>query len=440
MKDPALPHLPPHSLLFIRAAAVADDRGLLTQPAHLLLRPHTPGPSHRYDLLDLQPRLDPPPDALQLDLPDHLLIPGMVNAHTHLDLTTVGPRPAPDSAHFADWLDMVRRARPQDPDPIAAAVRRGTDLSLAGGVVAVGDIAGSVRTGPTLVPWQTLRQSPLLGTSFLEFFGFGRGSAARLDALAHILADAGPDRARLGLQPHAPYTVNLPGYLRAVDLAEQFDLPLSTHLAETLEERRFIANATGPQRDFLEFLGLWSDEELTQVGHKRHPVAHLEPVLRRRPWLLAHVNDCSDQALDILTQTRASVAYCPRAWRYFGFARTLGPHRYRDMLARGVNVCLGTDSIINLPPEADDPRTGRLSVLDEARVLHRDDHTDPRTLLRMITSAGAHSLGLNVDEFRFSVGGTIAGVVAIRTGPGDPLSALFEGKEPPMLINASARE
>lgn len=440
MKDPPLPRLPPHRLLFIRAAAVADDRGLLASPAHLLLRRHSLGPSHRYDLLDLKPHLDPPPDAIRLDLPDHLLIPGMVNAHCHLDLTSVGPQPAPSGSNFSDWLDMVRLARPQEADAVAASVLRGIDLSLAGGVVAVGDIAGCLRLGPTLIPWQTLRKSPVLGISFLEFFAIGPGASARLDALEQILAHAGPDRDGLGLQPHAPYSVNLSGYRHAVVLAKRFGLPLSTHLAETLGERQFIGNARGPQRAFLESLGLWSDEELSHIGKGHHPVAHLEPVLRRHPWLLAHVNDCSDQALDILAQTRASVAFCPRAWRYFEFAHSLGPHRYRDMLARGINLCLGTDSIINLPVGTDCSESGRLCVLDEARILHQSDGVEPDSLLRMITSAGAQALGLRTDEFRFSAGGPIAGVVAVRTGKADPLKALFEGNAPPTLINAPGRE
>lgn len=383
----------------------------------------------------------PPTDSRgipTLDLPDAVLVPGFVNAHCHLDLTLVGPRDRPETGGFSAWLQVIRDNRPQEPADIVAAVQRGIELSIAGGVVAVGDIAGCVRSGPTLVPWQTLRRSALGGVSFLEFFAFGSMRDAALKRLRSTLDDAGPDRAMLGLQPHAPYSVSRTAYESVAEHAARLDLPLSTHLAETLDERSFIARASGPQRDFIEALNIWHESEAEHIGKGEHPVAHLAPLLARRPWLLAHLNDCPDAALDRLASTSCSVAYCPRASAYFDAPEALGPHRYRDMLARGINVCLGTDSIVNLPAAAATESTGGLSPLDDARLLYRRDATDPADLLAMLTINGARALGLDESAFAFTPNHALAGVCAVPVPAGSASPAgLFESDSNPRLLASS---
>jgi cytosine/adenosine deaminase-related metal-dependent hydrolase len=218
----------------------------------------------------------------------------------------------------------------------------------------------------------------------------------------------------------------------AVDLAKGGQLPLATHLAESPQEHEFIAQARGPHRRFLESLGLWEDRMLEEIGQCHTPVEHMAGLLRESPFLCAHVNDCSDGDIAILAKTPTSVAYCPRASDYFAAHEHFGPHRYRDMLAAGINVCLGTDSIINLPAG-----TERLSTLDEARFLYRRDKTDPVTLLRLATMNGAKALGLNENAFAFTVGSPLAGLVAVPFEPRDgvsPLAAALESDSAPELL------
>ena len=346
--------------------------------------------------------------------PDSVLIPGLVNAHTHLDLTHIGPRPFHADAGFMGWVDEIRRSRAAEPGAIRAAVTRGIELSLAGGVVAVGDIAGAPQGVPSLEPWQAIRDSALKGVSFLEFFAIGKGeergrerTAATLDS-EEIEAASG---VRLGLQPHAPNTVSAESYAWACRRARSQGLPLATHLAETLEEREFVGRGRGMQRDLLERLGLWDERAAAAVGHGHSPVRHLRPVLEQNRFLLAHVNDASDEDLAILAATGQSVAYCPRASEYFGNPARLGPHRYREMLERGITVALGTDSIVNLPPSTVAPDSEGVSVLDEMRLLWTRDGVDPLLLLRMATIHGARALGLNEASFAFTVGSRLAGLV-----------------------------
>lgn len=373
-----------------------------------------------------------------IDRTGAVLIPGLVNAHTHLDLTAIGPRPHDPSDGFVPWVNMVRTHRPVEADAIHGAVRLGAERSLAGGVVAVGDILGAAHGQPTTAGLAALAESHLRGVGFVEFFGIGtrrEQALARLTTLARELA-AWPAGARIrpGLQPHAPNTVSLPVYRAASAFAARDGFPISTHLAETPEEREFIANASGPQRDLLDSLGFWDDTELEWIGSGAHPVAHLADVLAQTPMLAAHLNDATDDAIDTLARTGTSVVYCPRASAYFGAPDRLGAHRFQEMLDSGVNVCLGTDSIINLGT------ADRISPLDDARLLARTTGTSARTLLAMMTTHGAAALGLDPDGYLLENGHEIAGIVAVPVGSaapgdrGDPAAAVLANQTPPELL------
>lgn len=354
--------------------------------------------------------------SVRIARPDCILIPGLVNAHSHLDLTHIGARPHDPGRGFSAFVEVVRDGRRQLDHEIAGSVRLGVDLSLAGGVVAVGDIAGAPLGRPSLAPWRELRASPLRGVSFLEFFAIGTGLERGLERIAAALSEAdaeGPGAGGgvgLALQPHAPYTVALRAYEWVVEHARTL---AATHLAETPDERAFVARGTGPQREFLESLGLWERSILNDVGHGKTPVQYVGSILKRHTFLAAHINDASDDDIEVLAKTGTHVAYCPRASDYFGAHHHFGPHRYRDMLGGGVNVCLGTDSIINLPADSVHGAEARISVLDEMRFLYQRDRTDPATLLAMATVHGAKALSLEPREFSFEQGVDLAGLVAV---------------------------
>lgn len=352
----------------------------------------------------------------QITLHDQLILPALVNAHTHLDLSHIGPQPHEPGDGFVHWVDMIRANRASQDDEIARCVRLGIERSLAGGVIAVGDIAGAPGGRLCDIPARTLADSPLIGVSYLEFFGIGKSAAATTrkvsDYLHHhalqmqtLLEHTG---IAMGLQPHAPNTVDLGVYRWVTRAAQSLGMPLCTHLAETIEERQFIAEGSGPQRAMLERFGVWDDSILDQIARGKHPVEHLHPVLEMAPYLVAHVNDATDAAIELLAQTHTSVAYCPRASRYFGAESHFGVHRYREMIEAGVNVCLGTDSIVNL----DTP--DRISTLDDIRLLAATNHDDPRRLLAMCTTNGAIALGLDPDRFTIGTGHSPFGLIGLR--------------------------
>lgn len=381
--------------------------------------------------------------ARVFELAGCVLLPGLVNAHAHLDLTHIGPRAYDRERGFVGFVSTISRERRLDAEGIRESVRRGVELSIAGGVVAVGDIAGMAGGVPRFEPYDELSGSVLKGVSYIEFFSFGTrervGVEATIEALAGLLDQGLREGAiRIGVEPHAPYSVALSAYRRIAAFAERHGLPICTHLAENTEERAFIAEASGPFRGLVEQLGLWPDPPPAELGLGRSPVRHLADVLRLAPFRAVHLNDLDDRDIEALRGAGSVAVYCPRASAYFGHSEAFGPHRYRDLLRAGVPVALGTDSVISLPPEAADPAKGGISTLDEMRLLYRRDGAAARDLLAMGTTAGAVALHLDPTHFTFISGADCAGAVAVETGTlragEDPIEAVMRTSGLPRLL------
>jgi len=195
--------------------------------------------------------------------------------------------------------------------------------------------------------------------------------------------------------------------------------PVCTHLAETQEEHEFVASAAGPWRDYLAEIGKWEDAFTDYYGRGQSPLQWLRPYLEAVAdsggWLAAHGNYAADEDIKILADTNTSVAYCPVASEYFGHH----DHRYREMLAAGINVCLGTDSIVCAGP--DDPQP--LGLLSAMRRLFQRDQTDPQLLLDMATTRGARALRLE-EIIATLQPGAPAYFACIHIDPDDPTDPL----------------
>ena len=350
------------------------------------------------------------------DLPGAVVLPGLVNAHAHLDLSGDGLLGACPS--FPAFVERVRSIRDAgDEAVVGRAVERGVALSLGGGTALVGDIAGH----GSPVPARVLRAGPLGGVSYLEVFGTGPREPAAIEAMRRHAAEAPQmaDGVRFGLSPHAPYSCGIDLY-RAAAATQR---PLATHLAETSEEVRFMERGDGPIADMLRRIGVFDE---SAAPARAHPVDALAPVLAATPIVAAHVNCIADAHLDAMARWPITVVYCPRAAVFLGHP----PHRYRAMRERGIRVALGTDSLLCL----DTP--DRISVLDEMRLLHRRDGADPADLLSMATVAGAGALAFD-EGLATLQPGPVAGVLACAFDPADPTDPLvqvLEDEAPPEWI------
>ncbi len=353
-----------------------------------------------------------------------LLLPGFVNAHTHLELSYQSAASLP-ATHFTQWVSAMVAGYPSPEDlprRIAEATRAGIEASLAAGVCAVGDISRhAALTRPIL------RDSPLHAVSFGEVVALGR-MRHRLEPMLAAAADptmAAPNL-RIGLSPHAPYTVEFPALERIVQAARENHFPLAMHLAELSEEARFLADLSGPlgrEWDLMLKFDTIDDAIPTSPGG---PIAWAQEAglldaARAVPVLLAHVNYCADTDLALLAAGGAAVAYCPRTHAYFGHAA----HRYREMLAAGINVALATDSLASTPD---------LSPLNEARFVYRRDRTSPQVLLEMITANAARALGMEESRGSLTAGKAADFVSFDLPSAADPLAALLQSTDSPSTV------
>lgn len=362
----------------------------------------------------------------RIELPGVLILPAMVNAHAHLQLTSLGPQP--HHGDFSHWLETIIQLAPKTDVEIVHAVTEGARLSRQAGVGYLGDIASAAAVGARIA-------SRLPGVSYLECFGVGAGEQDACESLRQLLDpkhspfDLNDPNVHVGVQPHAPYSAGCKLYDAAVRLSRERALRLSTHLAETREEIEFVRDAAGPLADMLKRLGKWDDAIRPQGAH---PIDWLAETLKRSRWLLAHCNYIEDHHFALLAKARASVAYCPVASDYFGHRN----HRYRDMLAAGVNVCLGTDSIVCQSAQTDGTDQ-LLGILPQMRYLYRRDRVAPDVLLKMATINGLLALSLPEKLATLSKGAP-AQLVAVPIDGGDstdPLTQVLENNKPAQMIN-----
>lgn len=304
---------------------------------------------------------------VDVDLGQSLIIPGLVNAHTHLDLGALrGMLPPP--ARFTDWLVQVIAYRRQaNAQEWTAAIEDGIKESVRHGTTWLGDISFNDQS---LDP---LNAAGLDGLVFRELIGMSHERVELALSLADDWVNEDTESDWRALSPHAPYTVSEP--LLTLLHMHFHSTPMAMHVAETREELQLLNDKSGPFRDFLQNMGVWHPDQL---------FASIDDVLNL-------LNDL-DQAYIIhgnyLTReqwqrfnTSTTVVYCPRTHAYFGHE----PHPYLQMLDDGVNVALGTDSLASNPD---------LSILNECRFLWQRDRAklDGPALMAMATNNGQTSL------------------------------------------------
>jgi aminodeoxyfutalosine deaminase len=315
-------------------------------------------------------------------LEDFLLLPGLVNAHCHLDYTHMAGHFPPPKI-FTDWLKVITETKAGwSGSDYEASWLAGAEMLVQSGSTTVGDIEAL----PSLLPavWQ---RTPLRVISFLEMIGITgrRPPGGILEEALTCLRGLKHPRSRAGLSPHAPYST-VPELLRlTAQIARRRPIPVCIHVAESALEFEMFAHGRGAMFDWLQRSG----RDMSDCG-QGSPVAHLNRCGLMGPDLIAtHVNYLSRGDASLLARRGVHVAHCPRSHFYFRHdAFSL------NRLARaGVNICLGTDSLASVY------RTRRetvvLSMFEEMRALAvREPSISPRKILRMATVNGARALGL----------------------------------------------
>ncbi len=320
-----------------------------------------------------------PLDCPVQDLGNVAILPGFVNAHTHLEFSDL-PQPlgTPGMA-LPDWIRQVIAHRQAAAGDAGHAVQLGLRESLLAGTTGLGEIATTDwRHDPSIVgndmPWVTM---------FFESIGPTRDRVATTAVAAEQFLSASTNDPQIlpGLSPHAPYTVHTELLTALVALSQKFQVPLAMHLAESREELELLRCGGGPFRELLGDLNSWDPGP-----EARHSsiLEYLQLLAQAPRALVVHGNylDAKEMKFIAAHAARMAVVYCPRTHHFFGH----DPYPLAKMLKLGITVGLGTDSRASNPD---------LSLLAEMRhVAEHHPEVRPSTVLELGTLAGARALGI----------------------------------------------
>lgn len=325
-----------------------------------------------------------------LDLGDVILMPGLVNAHCHLDYTHMAGQFAPPKV-FSDWLkDITSTKAGWTLADYSDSWRAGAEMLIRTGTTTVADIEAV----PQLLP-EVWNATPLRVFSLLELIGITsrrppelvmKEAFEKLGSLRHSCS-------RVALSPHAPYST-VPQLLRlSARAASDYRCLLCTHVAESQLEYEMFKHGKGAMYDWLQRSG----RDMADCG-MRSPVQHLHRCgVLRRNLLVVHANYLGPGDAALLAKSRVSVVHCPRSHAYFSHRRFPA----RRLMRAGVNVCLGTDSLATVRRSRG--QVLELNMFEEMRALANCERwISPRRIADMVTMNGAKALGMEgrIGELR----------------------------------------
>jgi 5-methylthioadenosine/S-adenosylhomocysteine deaminase len=348
--------------------------------------------------------------------PEAVILPGFVNAHTHLEYATYAG--FGDGLSFGPWIALhVERKKRIDIEDMEAIARLGALDCLRSGITTVGDCSfvGAAATA--------CADLGLGAVVYLEVFGEDTGGLeSRFAPNRERVADAFSESVRPGVSPHAPYTCSLELYRACAELG----LPIATHLAESEAETEFLRTGKGSWEEFAEMLvpppGTTGIRALADEG------------LLGPHVLAAHCVQADSEEIEILASNDVAVAHCPRSNAYLG----CGIAPLRAMLDAGIRVCIATDSPASTPS---------FDMFDEIRAAvaaarareRRPDALTAADALELSTLGGARALGLETERGSLTPGKLAdLTVVSLAGSPfvpwEDPVTAAVLGGSPERVV------
>jgi cytosine/adenosine deaminase-related metal-dependent hydrolase len=342
-------------------------------------------------------------NAEKRDLGDVVLMPGLINAHCHLDYTAMAGQLTAGKS-FSDWIKgMLALKAHWTYSDYALSWLQGARMLLLHGVTTVADIEAV----PELLPEVRLA-TPLRVCSLLEMTGVrsGHAPAEILQGAIDKIATLPVEASWAGLSPHAPYSTP-PELLRlTAEAARPRGWLIAMHVGESKEEFEMYTAGRGRMYEWLE-----AQRHMTDCG-RGSPVQHLHRQgLLGENLLAIHANYLAKGDAALLARSKTSVVHCPRSHAYFGH----GPFPREELTAAGVNVCLGTDSLATV--RARGRRPVELDLFAEMRALaDADASLSAETLVQLGTVHGARALGRAGGLGELSAGAVADLVVIPYTG------------------------
>ncbi len=350
-------------------------------------------------------------DPQARDLGNVAIIPGLVNAHTHLEFSDLS-QPLGPADSFTDWIRAVVDHRRRRRTVSLQLVREGLRECADAGTTALGEITTDNASLAALN-----ERGPAV-CAFREAVGFlAEQIDEQLQTARRFLeaaASAPQTHITRGLSPHAPYSVHPELFARLVDLATEKKAPVAIHLAETRAEIEFLDRGTGPFLGLLQNFGVWKEGVIPRGSR---PLDYLRSLQRLDRALVVHGNYLSDEEISFVAERpHLTVVYCPRTHAYFAHET----HPWQQLLAQGGSVAIGTDSRASNPD---------LSLWRELCFLHSHfPRVSPATLLKLGTTAGARALNHPGDDWGLKPGcaANLAVISLASTVGGEPYALLFD--------------
>jgi len=326
------------------------------------------------------------PRAETEDFGEAVIMPGFVNAHSHLELTAMRGFLDELENDFSAWLVMLAKIRAEkltEADIETAAVWGALEGARAG-VTCFADIGRYGRAGLRALKVNGLRGVVFQETEFSSKNEEAAEDFARLKEKFLALRAEETNLVEVGISPHAPYTVSKNLFQKITDYAFSKDVKISVHAAESKEESEFMLRGAGFFSDIYEKFnlvwdapGISSIEYLSEIG-----------VLQARP-LLAHCVKTNEKDFDLIGESNSSIAHCPKSNAKFGH----GVAPYEKFLEKNLRVGLGSDSVAS---------NNVCDILEEARFAalfarsreEKNDLIAAKKILETATLGGAQALGL----------------------------------------------
>ena len=318
-----------------------------------------------------------------IDLGEQALLPGLINAHCHLDYTCLRGKIPPQKS-FTDWIRAINAEKTKlSPKDYVASINDGFAEAKRFGTTAIANLTAF----PELI---SKVQPPIRTWWFAELIDIRAPDRAneRVDAAIESLGRARPEPvlseaeggAPRGLAPHALFTASKDLFRRCEEIAQREDILLTTHLAESREEMEMFRHASGPLYEFLKNLGRSMDDCGNETPLGLFVGAPGDRSLPR--WIVVHLNELTENDFDLLKQSNLKfhVVHCPRSHNYFGHS----PFAFERLRSLGFNICLGTDSLAS---------TESLSLFAEMRAFQKRFPTvSAEEILRMVTVNPARAM------------------------------------------------
>ena len=315
-----------------------------------------------------------------VDLGEKALLPGLINAHCHLDYTCLRGK-IPPRKSFADWIRAINAEKAKlSPEDYLASINEGFAEAKRFGTTTIANLTAF----PELI---SQIQAPVRTWWFAELIDVRDPSRANelVDFAIESLGRARPPGAPWGLAPHALFTASANLYRRCEEIAHRDHVLLTTHLAESREEMEMFRHGSGPLYEFMKSIGRPMDDCGQETPLERFLGAPGGRALPDR-WIVAHLNELAESDFKLLKEltTKFHIAHSPRSHDYFGHSR----FPFEKLRALGFNICLGTDSLAS---------NESLSLFDEMRAFQRSEPgISPDKVLEMATV----NPGLALDQSR----------------------------------------